>query len=68
MRNSLFNGLTEMCTMVGNMTNIPPVLCMGTPTHYGIYGIYTMPFSFDLWVWGGTMYIILFGSYMLVLE
>ena len=22
--------------MVGNMTNIPPVPCMGTPTHYGI--------------------------------
>ena len=37
MRNSLFNGLTEVCTMVGNMTNIPPVPCMGTPTHYGIY-------------------------------
>ena len=36
MRNSLFNGLTEVCTMVGNMTNIPPVPCMGTPTHYGI--------------------------------
>ena len=35
-RNSLFNGLTEVCTMVGNMTNIPPVPCMGTPTHYGI--------------------------------
>ena len=34
--------------MVGNMTNIPPVPCMGTPTHYGIYGIYTMPFFFDL--------------------
>ena len=53
MRNALFNGLTEVCTMVGNMTNIPPVPCMGTPTHYGIYGIYTMPFSFDLWVWWG---------------
>ena len=37
MRNSLFNGLTEVCTMVGNMRNIPPVPCMGTPTHYGIY-------------------------------
>ena len=37
MRNSLFNGLTEVCTKVGNMTNIPPVPCMGTPTHYGIY-------------------------------
>ena len=37
MRNSLFNGLTEVFTMVGNMMNIPPVPCMGTPTHYGIY-------------------------------
>ena len=33
MRNSLFNGLTEVWR---NMTNIPPVPCMGTPTHYGI--------------------------------
>ena len=36
MRNSLFNGLTEVCTIVGNMRNIPSVPCMGTPTHYGI--------------------------------
>ena len=37
MRNSLFNGLTEVCTMVENMTNIPPVPCMVyVPTHYGI--------------------------------
>ena len=37
MRNSLFNGLTEVCTKVGNMANIPPVPCMGTSTHYGIF-------------------------------
>ena len=42
MRNSLFNGLTEVCTMVGNMRNIPPVPCMGMPTHYGILCLDTL--------------------------
>ena len=44
MRNPLFNGLTEVCTKVGNMANIPPVPCMGTPTHYGIYTVYGTSF------------------------
>ena len=42
MRNLLFNGLTEVCTKVGNMANIPPVPCMGTSTHYGICVIYVL--------------------------
>ena len=47
MRNSLFNGLTEVRTMVGNMTNIPPVPCMGTPTHYGILLVISDNFGYQ---------------------
>ena len=38
--------------MVGNMRNIPPVPCMGTPTHYGIYTYMHL----TLWVNAAVVY------------